>query len=338
MRLLKTIRKIHRKMVIRGLSLCLVFAALISCGGSPAYADGAVIDREQGTLVINYLESFGEELPVEGASFRAYKVAEIAADGGFKSLVGAPVGSETTGEEALALAKKAGTESVPCVTDKNGMARLGLPIGVYVLEEEIPAKGHFSSAPCLFSLPFTRDNQWDYRVVVEPKANPAGDICVRKKVTGTGAETDREFHFRITLDADGEFDYTIDGTEQGKVKNGSVILLKAGQEAVISMIPAGTTYEVTETEAGKDGYTTTAAGEKGSVPPLSQAVVSFQNHKDAPTPTLTPTPVPTGTPTPPYNRPPQTGDTARTGFFVGLALISAAAIPIVLLLRKRLWK
>ena len=131
-----------------------------------------------------------------------------------------------------------------------------------------------------------------------------------------------EFHFTITLDTDGEYEYSVDGKAMGNIGNGSTIALKSGQEAVISMIPAGTAYEVTETESGKDGYTTTTTGGKGSVPPLSQAVAAFENHKD----------------TPPHNIPPQTGDTARTGLFVGLALTSLAAIGIVLLLGRRLWK
>ena len=338
MRLLKAIGNLHRRILMRALSFCLVFAALISCGSSSAYADGAVIDRDQGTLIIHYFESFGEELSVEGASFRAYRVAEMTADGGYKTLVEAPIDSETTGEEAVQAAKKAQTDSFLCTTDKNGTAQLSLPIGVYALEEETPAKGHYPSAPCILSIPFTRDNTWDYRAIVEPKANPAGSICIRKTVTGSGGEMEREFHFTITLDTDGEYEYAIDGKAQGTVGNGSTIALKSGQEAVISMIPAGTAYEVTETESGKDGYTTTTTGGKGSVPPLSQAVAAFENHKDAPTPTLTPTPVPTNTPTPPHNIPPQTGDTARTGLFVGLALTSLAAIASVLLLGRRLWK
>ena len=338
MRLFKAIGNLHRRILMRGLSFCLVLAALVSCGSSSAYADDAVIDQEQGTLIIHYFESFGEELPVEGASFRAYRVAEISADGGFKTLVEAPINSETTAEEAILAAKKAQAESFLCTTDKKGTAQLALPIGVYALEEETPAKGHYPSTPCILSIPFTRDNIWDYRAVVEPKANPAGSICIRKTVTGSGGEMDRKFHFTITLGTDGEYEYAIDGKEMGAVENGSTIVLKSGQEAVISMIPAGTAYEVTETESGKDGYTTTTTGGSGSVPPLSQAVAAFENHKDAPTPTLTPTPVPTNTPTPPHNIPPQTGDTARTGLFVGLALTSLTAIGIVLLLGRRLWK
>ena len=338
MKLHRAIGNLHRRILMRGLSFCLILAALVSCGSSSAYADGTVIDRDQGTLIIRYFEPFGEELPVEGASFRAYRVAEISADGGYKTLVEAPINSEMTGEEAVQAAKKAQADSFVCTTDKNGIAQLALPIGVYALEEENPAKGHYPSAPCLLSIPFTRDNIWDYRTIVEPKANPAGSLCIRKTVTGSGGEMDREFHFTITLNTDGEYEYAIDGKTMGNVGNGASIALKSGQEAVISMIPAGTAYEVTETESGKDGYTTTTTGGKGSVPPLSQAVAAFENHKDAPTPTLTPTPVPTNTPTPPHNIPPQTGDTARTGLFVGLALTSLAAIASVLLLGRRLWK
>lgn len=108
------------------------------------------------------------------------------------------------------------------------------------------------------------------------------------------------FEFTVDFNEDdaleGNFAYNIYETEEEPVSNGTVadgetITLKAGQRAVISGLPAGTTYTVTEAGANENGFTTTdqaAAGAEnsdtndgivsGTIAGGSLQSVSFQNN------------------------------------------------------------
>ncbi|MDO4294333.1 MAG: Cna B-type domain-containing protein [Eubacteriales bacterium] len=103
-----------------------------------------------------------------------------------------------------------------------------------------------------------------------------GNLTVSKTVTGKDGETDREFHFRVTLGKD-----TITGMfgEMTFKKGIAEFTLKHGQSITAKGLPAGTTYTVEEKEANQNGYTTTASGTTGTIPAKETAKVTFTNKK-----------------------------------------------------------
>lgn len=84
---------------------------------------------------------------------------------------------------------------------------------------------------------------------------------------------------------------------QTTIQSGETITLKAGQRAVISNLPSGAKYKVTEEEANENGFTTTDTSSEetndpndgmviGAIVAGSQQSVSFQNDYSADKPVL----------------------------------------------------
>lgn len=145
----------------------------------------------------------------------------------------------------------------------------------------------------------------------------AGQLEIKKSVnwgnaSDTTIQNQDNFTFTITLkdendnELTGEFPYDIyDGDSdqpvevnpQTMIKNGGTITLKADQRAVISNLPSGTKYTVTEEEANKNGFTTTDTSSEetndstdgivtGAIVAGSQQSVSFLNEYNADDPVL----------------------------------------------------
>ncbi|MCI8336707.1 MAG: LPXTG cell wall anchor domain-containing protein [Peptococcaceae bacterium] len=114
-------------------------------------------------------------------------------------------------------------------------------------------------------------------------APTVGNLIIRKTVSGSAGDRNKEFTFSLTLtDAEGNalagrFDY--DGAKNGDIASGETVTLKHGQSITIHNIPAGSQYGVTEEEAGKDGYTTTSSGNIGMVVGGKVATAAFINQK-----------------------------------------------------------
>ena len=121
---------------------------------------------------------------------------------------------------------------------------------------------------------------------------PLGSLRISKTVTGRGGDRTKDFTFNITLrDGNGTAlrdQYPFTGKGTGTVRSGGTITLRHGESVTISGLPAGTTYTVTEVEANRDGYTTTASGNQGVIVANSTASASFVNDRPGRTP---PTPV-----------------------------------------------
>ena len=98
-----------------------------------------------------------------------------------------------------------------------------------------------------------------------------GKLTIRKTVSGSTGERERDFNFTVTLtDAEGRplagsYPYSGSSSEQdvaapagGTVENGSLsVTLRHGQQITIEDLPAGTRYTVSEAEADTEDYTTT---------------------------------------------------------------------------------
>ena len=99
---------------------------------------------------------------------------------------------------------------------------------------------------------------------------PDGSLKLTKKVAGTGAETNKEFSFKVDLTApsgttldesyqilktgEEETTLTLQRTEEN-TKASITVSLKDGQNWKIKGLPVGTGYVITETDDSEDGYT-----------------------------------------------------------------------------------
>lgn len=108
-----------------------------------------------------------------------------------------------------------------------------------------------------------------------PPTTKKGDLTVSKTVAGDDGDTDKGWHFTVTLNKD------IDGTYGDMTFKDGVaeITLKHGESATAAGLPTGTRYTVSEAEANKDGYTTHYSGASGSI--VSAGVTAtFTNTRD----------------------------------------------------------
>ncbi len=101
-----------------------------------------------------------------------------------------------------------------------------------------------------------------------------GDLVVTKSVAGTDAETDRDFHFTVSLS-----DTTINGTYGAMNFTDGVAKfdLKHGESATAKDLPAGVAYTVTEERDGE--YAATFTGETGKIEYKETATAAFTNTR-----------------------------------------------------------
>ena len=145
--------------------------------------------------------------------------------------------------------------------------------------------------------------------------DPFAGLRVLKTVSGTDGETDRAFHFTVTLADD-----SVNGTygDMEFVNGAAQFTLRDGEVRTATGLPAGIGYTVTEEEANQVGYTTTVTGNTGTLEAGVTAQAAFDNARDKkaePTPSAEPTPTaapaPTAEPTPTPK--PEESDAVQTG-------------------------
>lgn len=134
-----------------------------------------------------------------------------------------------------------------------------------------------------------------------------GELEIKKSVDWGNASDDTKqnqnsFEFTVNFNGDetleGNFTYDVyesgeEPVSDGTVADGGTITLKDGQRVVIKGLPSDTTFTVTETEANKNGFTTTDTVTadptndttdgiaNGTIKGGSQQSVSFQNNYKA---------------------------------------------------------
>lgn len=252
-------------------------------------SDATIDYSKQGALFIEYKDTVDGTDPVVGAEFTVYRVAQMNFMGDYSPVIPGldAVNNESDPNLVLEAAKAAyanGTAengyTTSTVTGEGGAIIQNLPLGAYVVEESKPAPSHFASDPFIITLPHTGEDgaTWLYDVTATPKPLPLGNLVISKSVSGDGAETERDFHFKITLNGyTDSVSYEKSNGEKGNVKNGDTVTLRNGQTVSVKGIPVGTEYTVEETEANTDGYSTTSEGATGNIKRTEECKVSFYN-------------------------------------------------------------
>ena len=104
----------------------------------------------------------------------------------------------------------------------------------------------------------------------------SGSLAVSKEVVGDNAEPEKEFTFEVTFSDGGTYSYSIDGGEPQELTSGSVLKLKAGQQAVFEGLPDDITYTVKETDTA--GYLPAIEEISGKIVGGENALALFQNR------------------------------------------------------------
>ena len=112
-----------------------------------------------------------------------------------------------------------------------------------------------------------------YAVTAENSYTELGSLSLTKTVTGIGSQT-RDWNFTLTLagntGANPKFEFS--GVKAADAKYAQnedgtyTVTMKHGVTLTVTGLSSGTTYEVSEQEAGQDGYSTSASKNGSSVP------------------------------------------------------------------------
>lgn len=119
--------------------------------------------------------------------------------------------------------------------------------------------------------------------------NPLGKLTVSNSVTGSG-DKNKEFTFTVMLG-----DTSVSGQYGGMNFTDGVakFTLRHGESLTAENLPTGVPYTVIETEANKDGYTTTSTGATGAIQE-GEVIAAFTNDMaSVPESTQTPTQITT---------------------------------------------
>ena len=145
------------------------------------------------------------------------------------------------------------------------------------------------------------DGDW---YIVQPNASAratvknvydATTLKISKTIDVTHGDRDaikaKTFDFKVTLkDGDeelaGEYSYTTNKNNSGKIVSGGTITLGDGEIATIADLPVGAKYTVEESGANEGGFTTTVSGEESGTLAKAGATVAYTNTYSA-TPTST---------------------------------------------------
>ncbi len=134
--------------------------------------------------------------------------------------------------------------------------QMGRNLGTYPTLEEL------EKAPCS---PIIKLNK---------KVNPVGELTVRKTVTGEGANLDKSFTFKVTLNNKLNGSYGNMTFSEGV----STFSLKNNQSMTARNLPVGTTYSVIEVEENQNHYETTKTNENGTIKEGNTEVTFVNNY------------------------------------------------------------
>lgn len=186
-------------------------------------------------------------------------------------------------------------------TDNDGILILrGIPAGSYILQETAAPEGFepdatphtvtvsYQGTTVFTSIDGNEGEDASSITIVNTPVKKYGQLNIRKEVTGTGADTEKTFDFKVTFDAAGSYRYTGSGISDGTIQSRDIISLAHGQSITILDLPENTSYTVTELEDSAQGYQVSSTGSTGTIAADTVSQTVFVNTKTAnPTGSLT---------------------------------------------------
>lgn len=171
----------------------------------------------------------------------------------------------------------------------------GLEAGGYMIAETSPAQANYQSTTFSVnggtvqsgckatitvtsadteSVAFTNNYKEGDTPTPPTPSDTTGNLTVSKMVAGDAGDTNKAFSFTVKLK-----NSTISGNygEMTFANGTATFTLKHNEQKTATGLPAGTSYEVTESEANQNGYTTTATGANGIIAKDQTATAAFTN-------------------------------------------------------------
>ncbi len=192
-------------------------------------------------------------------------------------------GKSSSGTDSSSINGKYGdmefTNGVATFTLKHDESKkaTGLPVGVTytVTEAEADTDGYVTK----YTGETGTINEGTQKATFTNTKEEHAKLSVQKTVTGNAGDTNKEFHFTVTLAGIGS---GITGTFGSMTFTNGVaeFTLKHNETKTAENLPAGVTYTVIEKEADTDGYTTSTTGESGTLVKDGTTTVKFVNNKE----------------------------------------------------------
>ena len=210
--------------------------------------------------------------------------------------------------------------------DNESLTATSLPTGITykVIEQEANQDGYITT-----STGTTGEIQKNVTSKAEfiNTKNEYGSLTVSKDVNGNKGDTNKDFHFTVTLS-----DSSINGTYGDMTfKNGvATFTLKDNESLTATSLPTGITYKVTEQEANQDGYVTTSTNDKGYILNNQNIKVDFVNTKEVEPQSSNQTPLKND-----HQSKPQTGDDSALMVYMSLGIMSGLSALGLILLKKK---
>ena len=244
--------------------------SLFSLLNTVVVTDQKTAPEDTGKLRISKTVS-GENLPNEDYTHN-FTFEVSLKDAGGKALVGEYY---YYGEQRAGYIRDGGTLSL---RHDEALTVLGLPAGTqWKITEKAEDEWSISPVSGIISGEITKD-ETAYAAFTNYKGDlTSGSLTVSKTVAGNAGETDKEFHFTVTLG-----DTTVGGKYGGMTFTGgkATFTLKHNESKTATGLPAGITYTVAEDDYSDDGYVTTKTGDTGTIAKDGTSTAVFTNTKD----------------------------------------------------------
>lgn len=286
---------------MRKLVRLLTAVAIITGSSMPIMAEETEMEKmpvipedATGSLTLRYFDDSDETAPIPGAVFEIMQVADIGrgvdTNGAYLPLAdGLEFTDDTTSEdyeakvlEAYEANPELGYTAEGTIGEDGTYTFTEVPPGAYLVRNTETVRYHITSIPFLVSVPETNETQdsWNFDVTAYPKPNLAGDLEIRKTLSGDEADESDVFNFEITISDAGTYRAVLPGGTEGTVKNGDVISIKGGQSVVIYDLPEHSDYKVVELEANQNGYRTLYKNSEGQITYAEEIEAEVINNKE----------------------------------------------------------
>ena len=275
--------------------------AIITGSSMPIMAEETEVEKmpvipegATGSLTLRYFDDSDETAPIPGAVFEIIQVADIGrgvdTNGAYIPLAeGLEFTDDAVAEdyeakvlEAYEANPELGYTAEGTIGEDGTFTFTEVPAGAYLVRNTETVRYHITSIPFLVSVPETNETQdsWNFDVTAYPKPNLAGDLSIRKTLSGDEASDTDVFSFEITISDAGSYKAVLPGGTEGTVKNGDVISIKGGQSIVIYDLPEHSDYKVVELEANQNGYRTLYKNSEGKITYAEKADAEVINNKE----------------------------------------------------------